>query len=97
MGASSSPGDRRGSFVALLARRLLSEAQAISLIAAVAGRGVLAGRLTLGSDNGTAYASRSFRARRAEPGITHRRGGYRDPEFQAFIESCFSKLKQRCV
>jgi hypothetical protein len=26
-----------------------------------------------------------------------RRGGYRDPENQAFIESWFSKLKQRCV
>ena len=27
----------------------------------------------------------------------HRRGGYRDPGSQAFIESWFSKLKQRCV
>jgi hypothetical protein len=27
----------------------------------------------------------------------HRRGGYRDPESQAFIESWFSKLKQRCI
>jgi hypothetical protein len=25
----------------------------------------------------------------------HRRGGYRDPESQAFIESWFGKLKQR--
>ena len=33
----------------------------------------------------------------AEHAITHRRGGYRDPESQAFIESWFSKLKQRCV
>ena len=32
-----------------------------------------------------------------ELAITHRRGGYRDPESQAFIESWFSKLKQRCV
>ena len=40
---------------------------------------------------------RAFRARLAEHGITHRRGGYRDPESQAFIESWFSKLKQRCV
>jgi transposase InsO family protein len=30
-------------------------------------------------------------------GIAHRRGGYRDPESQAFIESWFSKLKERCV
>lgn len=29
--------------------------------------------------------------------IVHRRGGYRDPESQAFIESWFSKLKERCV
>jgi putative transposase len=26
-----------------------------------------------------------------------RRGGYCDPESQAFIESWFSKLKQRCI
>jgi transposase InsO family protein len=32
-----------------------------------------------------------------ELGISHRRGGYRDPESQAFIESWFSKLKQRCI
>jgi putative transposase len=30
-------------------------------------------------------------------GIVHRRGGYRDPESQAFIESWFGKLKERCV
>ena len=30
-------------------------------------------------------------------GITHRRGGYRDPESQAFIESWFGKLKRREV
>jgi putative transposase len=30
-------------------------------------------------------------------GIAHRRGGYRDPESQAFIESWFGKLKERCV
>jgi putative transposase len=64
---------------------------------AVADRGVHAGTLTLGSDNGTAFTSRTFRARLAEHAITHRRGGYRDPESQAFIESWFSKLKQRCI
>ena len=41
-------------------------------------------------------------AARSAPGspstaITHRRGGYRDPESQAFIESWFSKLKQRLI
>ena len=55
------------------------------------------GRLTLGTDNGTAYTSRGFRARLAELEITHRRGGYRDPESQAFIESWFSKLKERLI
>jgi putative transposase len=64
---------------------------------AVAARGVGPGTLTLGTDNGTAYTSRTFRARLTEHGIVHRRGGYRDPESQAFIESWFSKLKLRCV
>lgn len=73
-----------------------SEAQAV-IDQAVTERNVLPGMLTLGTDNGTAYTSRSFRARLAEHGITHRRGGYRDPESQAFIESWFSKLKLRCV
>jgi putative transposase len=73
-----------------------TEAQAV-LDQAVADRGVGPGTLTLGTDNGTAYTSRSFRARLTEHGIAHRRGGYRDPESQAFIESWFSKLKLRCV
>jgi len=30
-------------------------------------------------------------------GISHRRRGYRDPESQAFIESWFRYLKERCV
>ena len=64
---------------------------------AIAARDVAPGSLTLGTDNGTAFTSRAFRARLAEHGVTHRRGGYRDPESQAFIESWFSKLKQRCV
>lgn len=29
--------------------------------------------------------------------MTHRRGGYRDPESQAFIESWFSKLQERLI
>lgn len=64
---------------------------------ALADRGIPPGRLTLGTDNGTAYTSRVFRARLADHGVVHRRGGYRDPESQAFIESWFSKLKLRCV
>ena len=64
---------------------------------AIADRRVKPGALTLGTDNGTAFTSRALRARLAEHGVTHRRGGYRDPESQAFIESWFSKLKQRCV
>jgi putative transposase len=62
-----------------------------------AAHGIGPGQLVLGTDNGTAYTSRGFRARLAELGIAHRRGGYRDPESQAFIESWFSKLKERCV
>jgi putative transposase len=64
---------------------------------ALQARDVAPATLTLGTDNGTAYTSRRFRARLAEHGVRHRRGGYRDPESQAFIESWFSKLKLRCV
>jgi putative transposase len=64
---------------------------------AIADRRIEPGTLTLGTDNGTAFTSKAFRARLAEHGVTHRRGGYRDPESQAFIESWFSKLKERCV
>ncbi len=72
--------------------------EAIAVIEqAITEHRVQAGRLTLGTDNGSAYTSRPFRARLAEHHITHRRGGYRDPESQAFIESWFSKLKLRCV
>jgi putative transposase len=59
--------------------------------------GIEPGELTLGSDNGSAFNARRFRARLAELGIRHRRGGYRDPESQAFIESWFGKLNRgRC-
>ena len=72
--------------------------EAIAVIkAAAAERRIAPGRLTLGTDNGSAFTSRAFRARLTELGIVHRRGGYRDPESQAFIESWFSKLKQRCI
>jgi putative transposase len=59
--------------------------------------GIEPGELVLGSDNGSAFTARRFRARLAELGIRHRRGGYRDPESQAFIESWFGKLKEREV
>jgi putative transposase len=60
-------------------------------------RGIETNELTLGTDNGSAFTSRAFRARLGELGIAHRRGGYRDPESQAFIESWFGKLKERLV
>jgi putative transposase len=59
--------------------------------------GIQPGELTLGSDNGSAFTVRRFKAKLGELGIRHRRGGYRDPESQAFIESWFGKLKQREV
>jgi putative transposase len=54
---------------------------------AAAVHGIEPGELTLGSDNGSAFTARRFRARLGELGIRHQRGGYRDPESQAFIES----------
>ena len=64
---------------------------------AAATHGIEPGELVLGSDNGSAFTARRFRARLGELGIKHRRGGYRDPESQAFIESWFGKLKEREV
>jgi len=64
---------------------------------AVATHGIEAGSLTLGTDNGSAFTSRRFKTTLTERGVSHRRGGYRDPESQAFIESWFGKLKQRLV
>jgi len=64
---------------------------------AATAHGIEPGELTLGSDNGAAFTARRFKARLVELGIRHRRGGYRDPESQAFIESWFGKLKQREV
>jgi Integrase core domain len=48
-------------------------------------------------DNGSAFTARSTRLAINALGVTHHRGGYRDPESQAFIESWFGKLKQRVV
>ncbi len=64
---------------------------------AVADHGIEPGQLVLGSDNGTAYTSRRFRSHLKDLRIAHRRGGYRDPESQAFIESWFPELKERLV
>jgi putative transposase len=64
---------------------------------AAALHGIDPGELTLGSGNCSAFTARRFRGRLGELGIRHRRGGYRDPESQAFIESWFGKLKQREV
>jgi putative transposase len=72
--------------------------EAIELVDwAALARAIEPGELTLGTDNGSAFTSRAFRTRLGELGITHRRGGYRDPESQAFIESWFGKLKERLV
>jgi putative transposase len=72
--------------------------EAIALVErACATQGIAPGQLTLGTDNGSAFTSRAFRSALTTLGITHRRGGYRDPESQAFIESWFGKLKEREV
>ncbi|HEX2904416.1 MAG TPA: DDE-type integrase/transposase/recombinase [Jatrophihabitans sp.] len=60
-------------------------------------RAVPPGRLTLGSDNGSHFTSRDFRRHLSARGVTHRLGGYRDPESQAFIESWFGQFKKRCA
>jgi putative transposase len=72
--------------------------EAIALIErAAAERQLAPGMLTLGTDNGSAFTARTFKTVLRGLGIAHRRGGYRDPESQAFIESWFGKLKERCV
>jgi putative transposase len=63
--------------------------------AAVVARSIQPGQLTLGTDNGSQFTSRDFRRHLSARGITHRRGGYRDPESQAFIESWFGQFKKR--
>ena len=70
--------------------------EAITLVEeAAAAHGIQEGELTLGSDNGSALTARRFKVRLAEQGIRHRRGGYRDPESQAFIESWLGKHKNK--
>jgi putative transposase len=72
--------------------------EAIAVIErAVAEQRILPGALTLGTDNGSAFVARATRLVLSGLGVAHRRGGYRDPESQAFIESWFRYLKERCV
>ncbi len=72
--------------------------EAIAVIEqAVADHGVRPGQLTLGTDNGSAFTARATRLVLSALGVAHRRGGYRDPESQAFIESWFRYLKERCI
>jgi putative transposase len=72
--------------------------EAVAVIeGAVAEQSILPRTLTLGTDNGSAFTARTTRLVISGLGVTHRRGGYRDPESQAFIESWFRYLKERCV
>jgi putative transposase len=72
--------------------------EAIAVIErAVCEQGIRPGTLTLGTDNGSAFTARATRLVLSGLGVAHRRGGYRDPESQAFIESWFRYLKERCV
>ena len=72
------------------------ETEAIACLeTALAKRGAESGKLALGTDNGPRFTSRRFRRYLNENGIAHRRGGYRDPESQAFIESWFGQFKKR--
>jgi putative transposase len=64
---------------------------------AVADQGILPGTLTPGTDNGSAFTATATRSVLCALGVSHRRGGYRDRESQAFIESWFSKLKERLI
>lgn len=72
--------------------------ESIALIEQAArAQDIVPGQLVLGTDNGSAFTARRFKAVLSGLGIAHRRGGYRDPESQAFIESWFGKLKEREV
>jgi putative transposase len=72
--------------------------EAIAVIeTAVREQAILPGTLTLGTDNGSAFTAKATRLVLSGLGVRHRRGGYRDPESQAFIESWFRYLKERCV
>jgi transposase InsO family protein len=64
---------------------------------ALLARNVPPQRLVLGTDNGSQFTARDFRKHLSARGVTHRRGGYRDPESQAFFESWFGQFKKRCA
>lgn len=64
---------------------------------ALLSRGITPRRLVLGTDNGNQFTARDFRKHLSARDVTHRRGGYRDPESQAFIESWFGQFKKRCA
>lgn len=63
----------------------------------VSTRGIQPDQLTIGTDNGSQFTARKTKELMRSLAVTHRRGGYRDPESQAFIESWFDKLKRREV
>jgi len=72
--------------------------EAIAVIeAAVFEQAVAPRTLTLGTDNGSAFTARATRLVISGLGVAHRRGSYRDPESQAFIESWSRYLKERCI
>ncbi len=72
--------------------------EAIAVIErAITEQAIAPATLTLGTDNGSAFTARATRVVLSGLGVAHRRGGYRDPESQAFIESWFRYLKERCV
>ncbi|MCA1678802.1 MAG: IS3 family transposase [Actinobacteria bacterium] len=72
--------------------------EAIAVIEqAVLAQGIAPDTLTLGTDNGSAFTAKATRLVLSGLAVRHRRGGYRDPESQAFIESWFRYLKERCV
>ena len=72
--------------------------ESIALVERAArAHGIVPGQLVLGTDNGSAFTARRFKQVLSGLGIAHRRGGYRDPESQAFIESWFGKLKERLI
>ena len=65
--------------------------------AALLARNAPPRRFVIGTDNARQFTARDFRKHLSARGVTHRRGGYRDPESQAFIESWFGQFKKRCA
>jgi transposase InsO family protein len=72
--------------------------EAICLIEqAATERAIAPGKLAFGTDNGSAFTARAFKAALDALGIVHRRGCYRDPESRRTSSPWFDKLKERCV